>query len=180
MARKRSLHELVLKAIILGIQRNGDRVFSTSQNTDACFVPVDKGTLKRSGFVEKLPRGIRIGYTAPYAARVHSGGPAIPFKGTQVIHVGAHKRKGYEREDGVYVDPVEVRSHDRTYVDKRVVAFRPKYSKFERGPLIFRVLKEEPARKGTFFLTRALAQEIQRLPEDIEFYLRRLEKTGTV
>lgn len=41
MALKQSqIKKLVLEAIIKGIQRNGERIFSQSQQTEACFVPV--------------------------------------------------------------------------------------------------------------------------------------------
>lgn len=166
----------IKKAIIGGIQRNGERIFHRSQQTQECFVPVDRGTLKRSGYTNKLVNGVEIGYTAPYASRVEAGGPATPYKGTQVVKVRGYTRRAYTRKDGVYVPPVEVSSHEVKYVNKRLVGFKPKLSKFERGPLIFRVLKEEPAREGQWFLKRSLVQEIKHLPEDIEFHLLRLAR----
>ncbi|MBI2020152.1 hypothetical protein HYS94_01910 [Candidatus Daviesbacteria bacterium] len=61
------LNQLIYKAIVQGIQRNGDRIFNQSQQTSECFVPVDTGMLKKSGYVKQLSNGVEIGYIAPYA-----------------------------------------------------------------------------------------------------------------
>lgn len=121
--------------------------------------------MKKSGYFKNIADGITLGYTAPYAGKVEWGSPAIPYTGTQIIH-----RKAYTRRDGAHVKETEVK-----YVNKRLVGFRPKLEGGHRGPLIFRVLSEEKARKGQHFLGRALHKEITHLPEDLEFYLKRLE-----
>ena len=179
--QRSEIKKLVYKALIEGVRRNGERIFNTSQNTEGCFVPVNTGTLKKSGYTKNLPNGIEIGYTAPYAARVEAGGPAIPYSGTQVVHVQGYTRRGYTRRYRkdeprmIYVSSGSVKAHDRVYVEKRLVGFRPKFSKFERGPLIFRLMKEQPAQEGQRFLGRAVEREILYLPEDLSFYLKRLE-----
>jgi len=47
------------------------------------------------------------------------------------------------------------------------------------GDPIFVVMSKIPARKGQFFLTRAVLKGIQKLPEDLMWSLRRIgEVTG--
>lgn len=176
----KNIMQLVRKVIIKGIQRNGDRILDRSQQTDACFVPVDKGFLKNSGYKKDLPNGVEIGYTAPYAARVHYGGPFIPYTGTQTVNVRQHRRRSFVDRDGKQHPATVVQPHIRQYINARLVGFKPKLGKFERGKLMFRVLRGEPEREGTFFLTRALAEEIHHLPEDIQYYADILERTGNV
>ncbi|MFH1547151.1 MAG: hypothetical protein ABIC57_01560 [bacterium] len=137
-------------------------------------MPVDKGFLKHSGNVIRTKNGIVLQYLAPYSLRVEFGGPAIPYTGTQTVHIKAHKRKSYVRKDGTNVRASSVKAHDVKYKNKRLIGFRPKLNKFEKKPMIFRVLKEEPAREGQHFLGRSTQKEIQHLSEDIEFYLRQL------
>ena len=173
---KTDIRKAVKNAIIKGIQRNGERIFSTSQSTESCYVPVDTGFLKHSGNTENTKNGIILKYSAPYSAKVEFGNLTIPYVGTQTVHIKAHKRKSYVRKDGVRVPASEVKAHDVKYENKRLIGFKPKYSKFERGPLIFRVLKGEPAREGQHYLGRALVKEMKFLSDDIEFYLKRLER----
>ena len=168
------LKQAIIRSIIDGIQRNGDRIFNTSQNTEGCFVPVDTGFLKRSGVKDDMAGGMRIVYRAPYSIAVEYGSEAQPYVGKQTIHVRSHKRKGYTRKDGAYVAPAVVKPHDKVYEDGKLIGFRPKLGKFEHGNLIFRVMKGHSTRKGQFFLTRAVRQELPNLPEDIEFYLKKL------
>ena len=171
---KTDVRKIVKDAIIKGIQRNGDRIFNTSQSTESCYVPRVTGFLAHSGDAIRTPNGIKLVYVAPYSSRVEFGGPAIPYTGTQTVHIKAHKRKSYVRKDGTNVRASSVKAHDVKYKNKRLIGFRPKLSKFERLPMIFRVLKEEKAREGQHFLGRATQKEIQHLSEDIEFYFRQL------
>jgi len=182
MTRQKVSRRQVRQAIIRGIKRTGEAIFDMSQQTDLCFVPVDKGFLKKSGYTKPLPNGIEMGYTTPYAARVEYGGPAIPYTGTQEVFVPRHQRKGYYRKGPkgtrTYVPPTVVSAHTVKHVDSRVIGFRPKIagSKFDRGPLIFRVLEEEPAREGQRYLGRAVEHELPRLAELIGFEMQRLGK----
>lgn len=176
MARQRSqaaLRKAVLKAIVKGIQRNGEAVFATSQMTG--FVPVRTGYLKNTATSQRLPNGYRIVYRASYAKTVHDGAPERPITGTQVVKVKGHKRKkkpkGRYTKGGKYkVEPggwIVVTPHERHYVNKRLVPIDPK-----RG--IFRVMKKWPERKANPFLLRALKQCLPNLPNDIAFYLKKI------
>lgn len=40
MALNNDLRKQIFEAIVRGVQRNGERIFSTSMQTDQCFVPV--------------------------------------------------------------------------------------------------------------------------------------------
>ena len=159
----------IKKAVRDGLRSTGESIFSLSQQTDLCYVPVDKGTLKKSGYVKNLSGGLEIGYLAPYASDVEFGNPFRPFLGTQRITIKAHNRRGYKRKDGISVPATTVKAHVIEFVNKRLIAFKPKHSKFERGPMIFRVLKGQPARDGQFFLTRAFLERIGDLPKNIMF-----------
>ena len=166
--QRRYLRKAILQAIISGIRRNGERIFDIANDTETCHVPVDTGNLKHSGYIDtKYPGGMEIGFTAPYASAVELGSPAKPITGTQSIYT-----HGYRRKDGVMVAP-----HYKHFVGKRLIAFRPKMSKFERGPLIFRVLNEEPAREGQHFLGRALKEGLHYLVQDVDFYFQRLGRS---
>ena len=37
MASLRDLRRRIIEAVVKGIQRNGDRILDTSQNTEACY-----------------------------------------------------------------------------------------------------------------------------------------------
>lgn len=147
-------------------------------------MPVDKGTLKHSGYTKPLGAGIEIGYTATHAAKIEYGSPAIPYTGSQTIHVQAftrreHTRNAYVTKSGRPVPAATISSsfvqaHDRIYVNKRLIGFRPKLTKFERGNLIFRVMSEERAREGQFYLTRAIRDSYPYLSEDLEFELKKI------
>ena len=166
----------IRKAISEGIYRNAERIFNLSQNTAACYVPVDTGNLKRSGVIERITGGARIAYRAPYSADVEFGiDQARPIEGVQVVHKRAVKRKGYRTANGTYVPSKTIAAHDVTYENKRLVRIRPKISKFEYGPPIYRVISEIKARPGQFFLTRAVKDGLEHLSGDIEFMLKRLE-----
>jgi len=168
------LEEKVRKAILKGIQATGDDIFDLSQQTDKCYVPVDTGTLKKSGDNIYLKNGTRIVYIAPYSAVVEYGKEASPVKGEYKMNVRKHKRKSYLRKDGTKVSATEVKAYEKVLEGKRPISFRPKLSKFERGPKIFRVISEERAREGQFFLSRAVLKNIHKLPGNIEFFLRRI------
>lgn len=125
--------------------------------------------LKRSGYVENLRNGVSLAYIASYSADVEYGKEAKPVEGTFTYHIPEHRRRNSNGSISI------VKAHDVTYVNRKVIRFRPKYSKFERGAPITRVISVEAATKGQRFLGRALDQEIQKMPEDIEFYLKQLE-----
>lgn len=164
--KRNELHVAILDAIIHGVRRNGQRIFDTSQNTAAGFVPVRTGMLKRSGYTNDLPNGIAIGYAAPYARKVEFGVPAQTFKGVQEIKVRQHQRKTAE---GTIIN---VREHVKRYVDKRLVPIGTNRS----GIVQFRVLSSTTGFKGRKYLTRAIFQEIKFLAQDLEFHLKKLGK----
>jgi len=64
---KASQKRLVVKSLIEGLRRNGDRIFAISQETSRGFVAVDRGILRQSGYTRKLRNGIELGYKAPYS-----------------------------------------------------------------------------------------------------------------
>ena len=161
------------KAVVKGIQRNVNRIFDLSQDTQACYIPTDTGNLKRSGVFIELKDGAKIQYRAPYSSDVEFGIEADrPIQGTQVLHIPMHTRKGYTRKDGKYVKPVSVKAHDVTLVNKRVIRIRPKHSKFEYDKPIFRIIDKQKARPGQFFLSRAVKEGLPGISKDIQFALK--------
>ena len=74
----------IKEAILAAIWEAGHRGFQDSQRN----VPVESGTLKRSGSDKSREDGIEITYAAPYASYVHDG----TAEGER--HVKAHTREG--------------------------------------------------------------------------------------
>lgn len=85
----------------------------------------------------------------------------IPIEGTQVVKV-----RSYRRRDGAIV-----KEHVAKYVNKRLIPIRPKFSKFEWGEKMFRVINKIKARPGQYFLSRAVMEGLKDLTKDIKFYL---------
>lgn len=177
MAVNRKLYDEIKKVIVKGIQRNGDRIFSISQDTAGCYVPVDTGFLKASGNTEPLQNGVEIIYRADYSAKVEFGSDEREIEGTQRVYVKSHTIKKGKRKGA------RVKGHYKEYKDKKLITWKPKLgeirlfkggSKFEREDEISRVISKESKREGQFFLSRAALKGIQELPNDIEFYLREL------
>lgn len=129
----------------------------------ACL-KVDKGTLRASGYVNMLPKGAEIGYRAPYAADIELGSPERPITGTQIVKV-----RSFRRKDGTIV-----KAHEKRYVNKRLIKFRPRLSKAEFGKPMFRVIDKIAEKRPQLFLTRALREGLKSLPEDIAFALNRV------
>tara|TARA_Y100000310_G_scaffold243152_1_gene247579 strand:+ start:2970 stop:3521 length:552 start_codon:yes stop_codon:yes gene_type:complete len=180
MVRRANLKRSVRAALIRGLRRYGERVFSLSQQTERCYVPVDKGTLKDSGYTKKLENGIEIGYTAPYAAIVEFGGPGEVFEGSQSVHIREHDVRGHFRTrvegDQIWISPHVRGPYTRVYESQRLIGFRPKHSKFERETkTIFRVVDSGADREGQFYLTRANRDSLPDLPKDIEFAMRQIK-----
>ena len=176
MASKQVINAL-RKALIRGIQRNGERIHNTSQDTVGCFVPVQKGLLKMSGNIpEKLPNGVEIRYRADYSYKIEFGDPGgQPYTGTQKVWTKGHWVKSYTKKNGTHVSKHWVPGHETVYENVRLVGFKPKASKFEKGEKIFRVLKQTPKIEPQYFLTRAAYQELPHLVEDLEFEMKKLE-----
>jgi hypothetical protein len=86
------LKERLIRAMVRGLQDFGDVVFTDSQRD----VPVDRGTLKKSGVFRRLPDGFEIAYRAPYAAPVHFGVKAHDEQ-VRRHYVRLHRRKIYMR-----------------------------------------------------------------------------------
>lgn len=59
----------IKEKMILGVRDLGQLIFLESQ----ALVPVDKGTLKKSGTIRNISSGIQITYRAPYAAVIEFG-----------------------------------------------------------------------------------------------------------
>ena len=149
MPVSKKLAREIKEATILGIRRNGDRIFSLSQQK----CPVDFGTLLKSGYVNPLSDGVEIGYKVPYAAAVHSGVEEKSITGNQVVHIqGTSKRK----------------AHDRVYKNKRLVPIG------QNGRTIFRVIDKIARKEGRPFLMDAVKEGLPYLPEDIKFAFRQL------
>ncbi len=77
--------------LVRGMQDAGEETFKISQQDG--YVPVDKGTLKKSGGTEKTATGIIIFYRTSYAAKQEFGLPAGATEDVPVHLVKAHKRK---------------------------------------------------------------------------------------
>ena len=67
--RLRQWPDVQREAIKAGLRDVADDVFAASQRN----VPVDKGTLKKSGSVVETEGSITVGYNTPYARYVHDG-----------------------------------------------------------------------------------------------------------
>lgn len=161
----------IMSAIISGVQRNGERIFNISQQTSSGYVPVDNGTLKRSGVSIYTPKGIIIKYTAPYSLVVETGiEQDIPIKGDQVI-----KMKN---------------GRTRTLHNKRLIFIkRQRKSKFEWESLyrtdkggkkksgIFRTISVIKARLGQWYLKRATEEGLKYLVDDLVEELKFIRNT---
>lgn len=169
---KRAINETLIK----GLQRWGDRVFDLSQQTEYCYVPTDTGFLKMSGNKVDLPKGFYIIYRAKYASVVEMGSPARPVIGTFEYRIRAHRVKAFRRKDGVFIPAHKRKAHKKILINKKVIGFRPKLSKFQRGEKIFRVISVEKERTGQWFANRALRDSLPSLPTDLNLELKLLEK----
>jgi len=97
-----------------------------------------------------------------------------PISGTQTINKRSYRRRGYRRKDGVYVGPATVKAHSVRLVGKRIIFVRPKLSKFEYQPGRFVAISKIRARKGQYFLTRAVKAGIKDLSKDMSIALKRV------
>lgn len=113
------------QGLMNGLRRFVDQVFFLSQ----VYVPVDRGTLKKSGTVRPVQGGFEIAYRTPYAAPVEFGYPE------HWQHVRRHRVRQHRRRLGRYKRYSDVRQH-------------------QRGPFL-RLMSE---RKGRFFLTQAFEE----------------------
>ncbi len=77
--------------LVRGMQDAGEETFKISQQDG--YVPVDKGTLKKSGGTEKTSTGIIVFYRTSYAAKQEFGLPAGATEDVPAHPVKAHKRK---------------------------------------------------------------------------------------
>jgi len=161
----KEIHNLIKDGIIAGIQKNGEYIFYRSQDTLGCYVPVLTGELKASGSIIYKRDSVSIEYSAPHAAKVEAGLPeATPLTDadTQRVYVPTHRRK-----NGVVVKGHYKRYDGGKNPNAKVITFRPKHSKFERGPEITRVITENAPREGQWFLRRAVLKDISMLPAHI-------------
>ena len=83
-----------VEKLVRGLHDAGDEIFDGSQ----VAVPVDKGTLKETGVLEKHSRGFRILYRTTYAARQEFGLPPghtenVKRHTVQRYTTRAHRRK---------------------------------------------------------------------------------------
>jgi hypothetical protein len=100
--------EEIIKAMKFGNYDLADAVLTESQKSHN--VPVDKGTLKKSGNIKPPHPALKItvGYHTPYAAIVHEGFPEMD------VNVKAHSRH-IKKAFGRPIKPrdVNVKSHKR-------------------------------------------------------------------
>ena len=73
---ERWIKERVLDGVLNGTRRNGEAVFHLSQQTNLGYVPVDTGTLKKSGLYEHIADGYMIAYRVNYSSIIERGSPA--------------------------------------------------------------------------------------------------------
>jgi hypothetical protein len=146
IAITQTLLDKIKTQLNIGLQKSAKGVFDLSLKTEQCYCPVDTGFLKMSGKIIMTNNGAMITFSSPYARDVEFGiAGNRPIQGIQVIHVPQHRKS-----DGTIVP-----AHDMTYKDKKLIRIKPKYSKYERGEPIYRVITEEKERTGQYFLTRA-------------------------
>ncbi len=127
--------------LVQGLHIGGDSVFDKSQR----YVPVDEGTLKGSGVLEKHARGFRILYRTSYAARQEFG---LPVGHTEEVR--EHTVKRYRTKRFRYTSK-------KGKVIQMPAIEHPEHT---RGPFT-RVFKE--GYKGRFYLTRAWDEEKPRI-----------------
>ena len=154
------VEEFIEKSILNGMHNNTARIFNRSQDTAGGFVPVLAGNLKSSGVVASNGNKSTIKYTADYAAAVERGSEEREINTVQQVYVPA-----YRRNNGTVV-----KGHHKT-VKGKIVTFRTK-----GGEEITRTITFEKERKGQFFTTRAIKQEIPKLVDDI---VEQLKKGGS-
>lgn len=167
---QKQLESKLRKAIIKGLQRNGDRIFDVSQRTEECYVPVDTGMLKKSGYKKNISKGFEIGYVTPYAADVeygHNGKPAV----TRTVTGGGYWRKSYKTKSGKIVPAKYIPTYTMQVTGKRLVQVQPKIDCIPHGPRIWVWIDDTKPREGQYFLTRATMVGIKDLVKDIEFYV---------
>jgi len=158
MRTKRN-QQLVKQAIIRALQRLGDSILDKSQRN----VPVDRGTLQRSGYTKKLAgRGVEVGYTAPYAAQQEFGMPSLPYQGTQRVQIRPYSYRLVDNAGNVR--NVDVPGHERTYVNKRLIGFRPRIGNTRGSEVIFRVMDRSPEIEPKYFLSNAVKDSLPELP----------------
>lgn len=135
-----SLERKLYEAAVRGIQDVGDQMFAYSQR----IVNVDRGTLKKSGFIEYLPDGVRWGYRAPYARTVNDGVPQGRMEQVREHAVRAHKRRppgrtkaGHRRRKtimvkqhtrGPFVRAIKARQGSR-FMERSIEHVRPQISR---------------------------------------------------
>ena len=162
------LSDRVRKAVMDGIYRNAERIFDISQQTDQGYVPVDRGTLKKSGIVFPIQNGARLQYRTNYSWDVEGGVQEDrPIVGDQIVKI-----KTYKRRDGTVVN-----AHEIVYHNKKLISLRPKKDG-KQGFRIYRVINKIKKRPGVFFLTRAVKVGLLDLTGDIKFFLSRVGKVS--
>ena len=157
------------KAIVEGVRRTAEAIFSLSQRTDLGYVPRVTGFLARSGYVKNIENGAEIGYLTPYAQDVEEGFPRRPIKDGKDFElvIRKHKRKAHYRElNGVqyFVKESDVKEHKVSYKNAKLISFLNK-----EGERVTRTITHEGPRKGQFFLARAVKERIIDLPKWIKF-----------
>ena len=125
-----SLETRLISAMEAGLGRAVEEIFAFSQRD----VPVDKGTLKKSGGIRKIPNGWEIFYRTPYAPTVEFGFDAHEQR-VRRHYVMDHQRRRFR---GKRLRP------------RRYISVRAHY----RGPFT----RHMPARAGQYFLAGAVEQ----------------------
>ena len=157
------------KAIVQSIKDNAERIFDRSQDTIGCFVPVESGDLKSSGFKNDTNTGAVIGYNAPHAHDIEFGHEDRPITETSRIYVPS-----YRKSNGTVV-----KGHYKN-INGKIITFQPKISKFEKGESITRTIKVDKARDGQAFLSRAVKRELDNFIDDMASNLSKAKLGGKV
>ncbi len=125
-----SLEDRLVRAMEAGLGKAAEEIFTYSQR----IVPVDKGTLKKSGGIRKIKGGWEIFYRTPYAAVVEYGFDAHEQWVTR-HYVSQHERR---------------RFRGRKLRPRRYISVRAHW----RGPFP----RHMPARAGQYYLRDSVDQ----------------------
>ena len=147
-----TLRTRLCRAAVRGLHDFGDHVFAVSQVN----VPVDRGTLKKSGRIRYLKSGVEISYGTPYAVPVHEGVPEHDEE-VQRHYVRPHKRRIFRLTRTGRRRPVRrtfVRGHYRG-------PFRRHVRERSARPWLREAIEEALPDLG-YYILRRLREEFQR------------------
>lgn len=158
--------EKFIEQLVQALHDVGDEIFAISQEN----VPVDTGTLKKSGTVEKLNNGVRITYRTTYAATqefgIEPGTTQRVKKHTVKKHVvKASTRYSHGVRSHSYTTKHGTKVVVKNYTVKTYQIPRHEVGPYEVGPYT-RTFKD--GMKGKFYLTDAFLAMKPRLVDFIK------------